>query len=187
MPLAVLTENIRIGGFDKAHHLPTFKARPERAKRGIDGNLWSRETATMSYPCDACEEGLPCSVDVLPGRASTIHTTPGDGIDRLGDASSGPLWQGAQHSRSALVLPPRARVHKKQDNKDGASLLSCFTFLSTCSKDSGANTTFSKVRRVTEPTPSQNSNGNPRRVSHCWQVTKETPLPRKTLWKKAKK
>ena len=75
----------------------------------------------------------------------------------------------------------------KQDSNDGAGCSSCFTFRSTCSKDCGANTTFSNVRRVTEPTPSQNGNGNKRRVSHCWQVTKETPLPRKTRWAKAKK
>ena len=183
----MLTENIRIGGFDKAHHLPTFKAWPERAKRGIDGNLWSRETATMGYPCDACEEGLPCSVDVLPGRASAIHATRGDGIGRLGGASSEQLWQGSQHSRRACSSRHVPCSTGKQDNKDGGSLLSCFTFLSTCSKDCGANAAFSDLRRVTEPTPSQNGNGNPRRVSHCWQVTKETPLPRKTRWTKAKK
>ena len=68
----------------------------------------------------------------------------------------------------------------RQDNKDGAGCSSCFTFLRTCSKDCGANAAFSDVRRVTEPTPSQNGSGNPRRVSQCWQVTKETLLPRKT-------
>ena len=179
MALAVLTENIRIGGFDKAHHLPNFKAWPERAKRGIDGNLWSRGTATMSYPFDACEEGLPCSVDVLPGRASAIHATRGDGIGRLGGASSKPLWQGAQHSRSSCSSRHVPWSTGKHDNKDGASLLSCFIFLSTCSKDSGANAAFSDVRRVTEPAPSQDGNVNLRRVSQCWQLTKENPLPRK--------
>ena len=48
------------------------------------------------------------------------------------------------------------------DSKDAASLLSCFTFLSTCSKDCGANAAFSNVRRVTQPTPSQNGNGKPK-------------------------
>ena len=96
--------------------------------------------------------------------------------------------------RSVDVLSRRACSFRhvpwstgKQDNKDGAGCSSCFTFLSTCSKDCGAHAAFSNVRRVTEPTPSQNGSGNPRRVSHCWQVTKETPLPRKTRWTKAKK
>ena len=70
------------------------------------------------------------------------------------------------------------------DSKDAASLLSCFTFLSTCSKDCGANAAFSNVRRVTEPTPSKMATGNPWQDSHCWQVTKETPLPRKRLGRK---
>ena len=143
MALVVLTENIRIGGFDKAHHLPNFKAWPERAKRGIDGNLWSRGTATMSYPFDACEEGLPCSVDVLPGRASAIHATRSDGIGRLGGASSKPLWQGAQHSRSSCSSRHVPWSTGKQDNKDGAGCSSCFTFQSTRSK------TVEQARRVT--------------------------------------
>ena len=89
-----------------------------------------------------------------------------DGIGRLAGASSGSTG--------------------RQDNKDGAGCSSRFTFLSTCSRDCGANATFSSVRRVTEPTPSQNGNGNPW-ISQSWQVTKETPLPRKTRWTKAKK
>ena len=153
----------------------------KRAKRGIDGDLWRRGTATMSYPCDACEEKLPCSVDVLPGRASAIQATRGDGIGRLGGASSKQLWQGSQHSRRACSSRNLPGSTGRQDNKDGAGCSSCFTFLSTCSKDCGANATFFKVRRVTEATPSQNGKGNPRRVSHYWQVTKEIPSPRKTL------
>ena len=99
-----------------------------------------------------------------------------------------------QLRRSVDVLSRRACSFRhvpwstgKQDSNDGAGCSNCFTFLSTCSKDCGAHAAFSNVRRVTEPTPSQNGNGNPRRVSHCWQVTKETPLPRKTRWTKAKK
>ena len=140
----------------------------------------------MSYPCPACEEKLPCRADVLQGRASAIHATRGDGIGRLEGASSKPLWQGSQHSRSACSSLHVPVSTGKQDSKDAASLLSCFTFLSTCSKDCGAHATFSSVRRVTEPTPSQNGNGNPW-ISQSWQVTKETPLPRKTRWAKAKK
>ena len=98
----------------------------------------------------------------------------GDGIGRLGGASSKHL-SGRVHSTA------EARVSSR--HVPG----SCFTFLSTCSKDCGAHAAFSDVRRVTEPTPSQNGSGNPRQVSHCWQVTKETPLPRKTRWTKAKK
>ena len=65
----------------------------------------------------------------------------------------------------------------KQDNKDGAG---CSSFSEHMFQKGGANAAFSDVRRVTEPAPSKNGNVNPRRVSHCWQVTKETPLPRKT-------
>ena len=132
-------------------------------------------------------EQLLRSVDVLPGRASAIQATRGDGIGRLGGVSSKQLWQGAQHSRSACSSRHVPGSTGKPDNQDGASLLSCFTFLSTCSKDCGGNAAFSNVRRVTEPTPSQNGNGNHWRVSHQWQVTKETPLPRKPLWTKARK
>ena len=84
---------------------------------------------------------------------------PWDGIGSLAGASSKPLWQGAQHSRSACSSRHVPGSTRKQDSKDAASLFSCFTFLSTCSKDCGANATFSKVRRVTEPTPSQNGKG----------------------------
>ena len=178
MALAVLTENIRIGGFDKAHHLPTFTAWPERAKRGIDGNLWSREKAKMSYPCDACEKKLQC------GRAPRTRQ-----CDRRN--SWGWHWQAwrriIETSLAGCTAQPKRVSSRhvpgstgKQDSNDGAGCSSCFTFLSTCSKDCGAHAAFSNVRRVTETTPSQNGNGNPRRVSHCWQVTKETPLPRKT-------
>ena len=111
-----------------AYYLLTFVARTERAKRGIDGNLWSRGTATMSYPCDACEEGLPCSVDVLPGRASAIQATRGDGIGRLGGASSEQLWQGSQHSRSACSSRHVPGPTGRQDNKDGSRLLELFHF-----------------------------------------------------------
>ena len=126
-------------------------------------------------------------MDVLPGRASAIQATRGDGIGRLGGASSEQLWQVSQHSRSACSSRQVPGSTGRQDNKDGAGCSSRVTFRSTCSKDCGAHTTFSNVRRVTEPTPYQNGNGNPRRVSHCWQVTKETPLPRKTRWTKAEK
>ena len=112
---------------------------------------------------------------------------PWDGIGRLDGASSKQLWQGSQHSRSACSSRHVPWSTGKQDSNDGAGCSSCFTFLSTCSKDRGAHAAFSNVRRVTELTPSQNGNGNPRRVSYCWQVTKETPLPRKTRWTKAKK
>ena len=124
-PLVVLTENIRIGGFDKAHHLQAW---PERAKRGINGNLWSRETATMSYPCDACEEKLPCSVDVLPGRASAIHATRGDGSGRLEGASSEQLWQGAQHSRRACSFRHVPVVHRKTRQQGWSESLELFHF-----------------------------------------------------------
>ena len=188
MALAVLTENIRIGGFDKAHHLPTFKAWPERAKRGIDGNLWSRGTATMSYPCDACEEKLPCSVDVLPGRASAIHATRGGWHWQAWRRIIGATLAGCTSAAEGRVPPATCLgPQEDQDSNDGAGCSSCFTFLSTCSKDCGAHAAFSDVRRVTEPTPSQNGSREPTTVSHCWQVTKETPLPRKTRWTKAKK
>ena len=105
------------------------------------------------------EEKLPCSVDVLPGRASAIQATRGDGIGRLGGASSEQLWQVSQHSRSACSSRQSARSTGRQENKDGAGCSSRFAFRSTCSKDCGAHTAFSDVRRVTEPTPSQNGNG----------------------------
>ena len=73
--------------------------------------------------------------------------------------------------RSVDVLSRRACSFRhvpwstgKQDSNDGAGCSSSFTFLSTCSKDCGAHAAFSNVRRVTEPAPSQNGNGNPRRV-----------------------
>ena len=134
----------------------------------------------MSYPCHACEEKLPCRVDVLQGRASAIHATRGDGIGRLGGASSKPLWQGSQHSRSSCSFRHVPVSTGKQDSKDAASLSSCFTFLSTCSEDGGASSTRTALQSVAEPTPSQNGNGNPLRVSQCWQVRKEISLPRKT-------
>ena len=70
-----------------------------------------------------------------------------------------------------VFLPPRARE--------------LFTFLSACSEDGTGTSTRSAVRRVTEPTPSQNGNGNPRRVSQC--CDEGDTLPRKTRWTKAKK
>ena len=115
------------------------------------------------------------------GRApSAIQATRGDGIGRLAGASSKHLWQGSQHSRSACSSLHVPVSTGKQDSKDAASLLSCVTFLSTCSEDGGATSTRTALQSVAEPTPSQNGNGNPRRVSQCWHVTKETPLPRKT-------
>ena len=68
---------------------------------------------------------------------------------------------GRFHSTVEARVPP-ARVPGstgRQDNKDGAGCSSRFTFRSTCSKDCGAHAAFSDVRRVTEPTPSQNGNG----------------------------
>ena len=49
-------------------------------------------------------EQLLRSVDVLPGHASAIQATRGDGIGRLGGVSSKQLWQGSKHSRSACSL-----------------------------------------------------------------------------------
>ena len=63
----------------------------------------------MTCPCHACEEKQPGSADVLPGRASAIQATRGDGIGRLGDASSKQLWQGAQHSRRACSSRRKTR------------------------------------------------------------------------------
>ena len=150
-----------------AHYLLTFIAWPTKSEAR---NRWRLDNA----------EQLLRSVDVLPGHASAIQAARGDGIGRLGGVSSKQLWQGSKHSRSACSFCYVPRSTGKQDIKDGASLLSCLTFLSTCSKNCGPNATLSNERRVTEPTPSQNGNVNPRRVSHCWQVTKETPSPRKT-------
>ena len=131
-------------------YLLTIIARPERAMRGIDGNLWRRGS------CHACEEKptLQC------GRAPrTRQCDPG--------YSWGWHWQvwrriiettlaGFTAQPEGVFLPAACLGSTgKQDNKDGASLLSCFTFLSTCSKDCGANAAFSNVRRVTEPTPSK--------------------------------
>ena len=118
-------------------------------------------------------EQLLRSVDVLPGHASAIQATRGDDIGRLGGVSSKQLWQGSKHSRSACSSRHVPVSTGKQDIKDGASLLSCFTFLSTCSEDDGASSTRTALQSVPEPTPSQNGNVNPRRVSHFWQVTKE--------------
>ena len=105
------------------------------------------------------------------------------GLEAHHRSNSGRVHSTARSACSSRHVPGSTG---RQDNKDGAGCSSRFTFLSTCSKDCGANVAFSNVRRVTEPTPSQNGNVNPR-VSHCWQVTKETPLPRKTRWAKAKK
>ena len=93
---------------------------------------------------------------------------------------------GRVHSTAEARVPSATCLWSKGqlDSKDAASLLSCFTFLSACSKDFGANAAFSNVRRVTEPSPSQNGNRNPWRLSHCWQVTMETPLPRRPLGRK---
>ena len=68
---------------------------------------------------------------------------------------------GRVHSTAGGRVPPATCLGStgKQDNKDGASLSSCFTFLSTCSKDCGANATCTAVRRVTEPTPSKMAAG----------------------------
>ena len=163
-------------------YLLTIIARPERAKRGIDGYLWRRGS------CHACEEQQLCSVDVLPGRASANQAARGDGIGRLEGASSQQLWQGAQHSRSACSFRHVPGVHRKTRQQGWSRLLELFHFsehvfqrlwsergVFQCVTCDGANT-LPKWQRE-----------HPRRVSQCWQVTKETPLPRKTRWTKARK
>ena len=62
-------------------------------------------------------EQLLRSVDVLPGHASAIQATRGDGIGRLGGASSKQFWQGAQHSRSACSSGHVPGSTGKQVNK----------------------------------------------------------------------
>ena len=73
----------------------------------------------------------------------------------------------------SVFLPPRARVHRKTRQQGWSRLLELFHFSEHMFQKSGASATCTAVRRVTEPTPSQNGNMNPR-VSQCWQVTKET-------------
>ena len=142
-----------------------------------------------SISAKMCAKTVTARVWVERGRASAIQAIHGMALAGLKaqHASSKQLWQGSHRSRRACSFRHVPRSTGKQDSNDGAGCSSCFTFLSTCSKDCGAHAAFSNVRRVTEPTPSQNGNGNPRRVSHCWQVTKENPLPRKTRCAKAKK
>ena len=130
--MVVLTENVKIASLyhcrvDAHSCLLTFGARTERAKPGINGNLWSRGTATMSYPCHACEETQPCSVDVLPGRASAIQATRGDGMGRLGGASS--EHSGRVHSTAEERVPHRrARVNRKTRQQRWSRLLELFHF-----------------------------------------------------------
>ena len=171
-------ENIRFGDFNdgRVGTLPShLHAWPEKSEAR---NRWSLVATWNSY-----------FRSVLPGRASAIQAIHGMALAGLKahHASSKQLWRGSQHSRRACSSRHVPGSTGKKDSNDGAGCWSCFTFLSTWSKDCGANAAFSNVRRVTEPTPFQNGNGNPRRVSHCWQVTKETLLPRKTRWTKAKK
>ena len=93
-------------------------ARPERAKRGIDGNFWRRQDAQLV----------------------------GGGMGRLGDASSKQLWQGAQHSRSACSSRHVPGSTGKQDSNDRSGCSSCFIFLSTCFKDCGASSTYRSAK-----------------------------------------
>ena len=103
-------------------YLLTIIARPERAKRGIDGNLWRRGS------CHACEEKQPCSVDVLPGRASAIQAIHGMALAGL--KAHHRNNSGRVHSTAGGRVPPATCPWSTgtQDNKDGASLSSCFTF-----------------------------------------------------------
>ena len=104
------------------------------------------------------------------------------------------VWAGLEaHHRSTLAgftaqpknvfLPPRAVVHRKTRQQRWSRLLELFHFSEHVFQKGGASATFSNVRRVTEPTLSQNGNRNPR-VSHCWQVTKETLCPGRHILRK---
>ena len=122
----------------------------------------------LDFGENVCQDGHSPRVWVERGRASAIQAIHGMALAGLKaqHASSKQPWQGSQHSRSACSSRHVPGSTRKQDSKDAASLSSCFTFLSTCSKDCGANATFSKVRRLTEPTPSQNGKGTSDVVHH---------------------
>ena len=118
----------------------------------------------MSYPCHACDQTQPCSVDVLPGRASAIQATRGGWYRQA--------WRRNVHHRSTLAeftaqpksvfLPPRARVHRKTRQQGWSRLLKLLHFsehvfqrlwsergVFQCATCDGANT-FPKWQR--EPT-----------------------------------
>ena len=97
---------------------------------------------------DAEQPRLTCSVDVLPGRASAIQMALA-GLE---------VRQRSQHSRSTCSSHHVPESIGKHDHKDGASFLSCFTFLITCSEDGGASATCTGLQSVTAPTPSQHGN-----------------------------
>ena len=119
MALAVLRENIRFGDINDGRvgtpppHLHSM-ARKERSEEptGTCGNA----------------EQLLRSVDVLPGHASAIQATRGDGFGMLEGASSKQLWQGSQHSRRACSSRHVPGSTGKQDSNDGAGLLELFHF-----------------------------------------------------------
>ena len=63
----------------------------QQSKRGTDGDLWQRGTATSQ--CGRAPRTRQCD----PGNSW-------DGIGMLEGVSSKQLWQGSKHSRSACSL-----------------------------------------------------------------------------------
>ena len=93
---------------------------------------------------NVCQDSHSLRVWVERGRASAIQAIHGMALAGLKaqHASSKQLWQGSQRSRRACSFRHVPGSTGKQDSNDGAGCSSCFTFLSKCSKDCGANTTF---------------------------------------------